>query len=124
MPRGGKCTHPECLSWGEGCRQLTDEELTPTPEDVELGKQLVADGWYSVSTKYRAIRRWRTPPPAPEDVVRPEFADSFFGKIIIGRTRHWSWLSELRAAPEELTETRELTIRQWKAFKMAGGVAA
>jgi len=52
MPRGGPCDHRRCNG---DCRMLTEEELTPGPEDLALAQQLVADG--STSTRYRNISR-------------------------------------------------------------------
>lgn len=98
--------------------QLTPEELEPTPEDHALGAQLVAEGWKSVSNKYRTIRRWTEQPPSSDD-MRAVLVERF-GKW----APHYVSTPCLRIPPPNTTEERTLTVRQYRAFRLAGGESA
>ena len=116
MPRGGSCDHPNC-DYGP-CKQLTDEELEPTPEDRALAETLWAEGWHPVSNKYRSILRWKEKPPSPEEVVAKELHNTYWGRKAMGVYK-MDVLSEwgVRMAPREMREERTLTMRQYRAFK-------
>ena len=115
MPRNTICDHPNCE--GLPCRALTDDELTPREEDDALARKLVSEGWIQVSAKYRMIRRWKNPPPPPEDLVNPAWHDTFFGRRAINILRHIGDENALRCAPDDMVEKRELSIREFKAYK-------
>lgn len=114
MPRGGVCNHPNCD--GGPCKQLTDDEIEPGPVDTSFAKNLKAEGWEAVSTKYRRIARWKLRLRG-EELVRPELHDFLSGrKAIEALTRMFSHLRDHLDDPY-LTEVRELTLKQFRAFK-------
>lgn len=115
MPIGKKCRHPNCD--GGPCKALTPEELTPTEEDRALAERLVSEGWIQVSAKYRHLRRWKTPPPTLDEMIRPEHQNSYFAKRIKERFAFMYDDLELRCAPDDLVEERTLSPREFKAFK-------
>lgn len=114
------CDHPRCD--GGPCRQLTPEELEPTPEEALAARELVLDGWVSTSNKYRHIRRWKLPPPHHTEVTRTlllnpalaPWAETLPGKF---------WSPCIRTAPRELYEERTLSVRMFRAFRKAGGTS-
>lgn len=118
MPVFG-CGHRAC---GQGpCRSLSEEELTPTPEDFEFAAELIDEGWRSVSNKYREVAR--LPPKSnAEDLIKPEALDGHpLGRDLADcwEKNKW-WL--LRCSP--VAEKRSLTVRQFRAFKLLGGRVA
>lgn len=104
------CNHPNC--YGEPCKKLTPEELEATPDDLVIVDTVMRDGWQQVSAKYRLVMRWKAPPPKIADMIKPEYADTYFATQIRG-------YYDLRMAPDDLTESMTLTPAQWKAFKKA-----
>lgn len=120
MPRGGPCNHRECISWGEGCRMLTDAELTPSEQDLLLAEQLAQEGWVQTSARYRHVARWKTPPPTIEEILRPEHLNTRWGKKLAEKLAYETGESGIRSAASfdrDLVEQRELTVRQFIAFK-------
>lgn len=113
MPRDTRCNHPNCE--GGPCKALTDEELTPTSDDRTLAERLVAEGWMQVSAKYRHVRRWKVAPPTPEQLINPEYHNTYFGQQAMRHVRFDEM--ELRCAPDHVVETRTLTVREFRAFK-------
>lgn len=71
----------------------------PTPEQLELGRKLVTEGWYQTSNKHRHISRF---PPGWHPVKKRILGDQW-----------------LRCNPR--AEHMELTIDEFAAFKRAGG---
>ncbi len=122
MPRGDACNHIKC--YGEPCRMLTDEELTPTPEDLSFGQHLVACNWLSISTKYRTVARWKILPPCGDDMVTDYTRDTPHGQRLIKMWDHHNHFRDLRICGDDLVEKRVLTVREWAAFKQAGGQSA
>lgn len=125
MPRGGNCNHRRC-DLGP-CRQLTDEELTPTDEDLVVAGQLVMDGWLSVSTKYRTVALATAEVPTVQQIISPEYLDTSFGKDLAEYWhRHRINMLRTHAFQEDspLVVSKELTLREWKAFKKLGGRSA
>lgn len=118
MPRGGPCDHRRCDG---DCRMLTEEELTPSPEDLVLARQLVADGWLSTSTRYRHVSRV-LPGYAASDLLKPEMLATPAGKLLAE-----AWEQELRWALRSsypFVEHKTLTVKQYAAFRAAGGQTA
>lgn len=117
MPKNDACNHRRC--GGEPCRMLTAEELKPEAADHELAKQLVAEGWLQTSAKYRMIRRWVHAPPKIEDMIKEEWARSWWADRLV---EHYKSLFggdlELRCAPLHMVETRTLSMREFRAFKI------
>jgi hypothetical protein len=124
--RGGKCDHPNC--YGEPCKQWADEEFQPGPDDLELAKKLVDDGWMSVSSKYRRIVRWKEPPPDTLHLVNPELRNTYWGRLafaLLGRHLGVRMEHELqheahrmhRPVNSGLVEERTLTLKEFMAFK-------
>jgi hypothetical protein len=102
---------------------LTPEELEPTPEQMEEAKQLVAEGWFSTSNKYRSIARFKVRLTG-KDLVRPEYHDTEMGKLLI-HAWEGSWERHLlRCGSPEIVEHRELTTRMFRAFKLSNGPVA
>lgn len=101
--------------------QLTAEELEPTPEQREEGRRLVEEGWASVSNKYRTIRRWVTPPRRLLELLRPEVLDTPEGRFLQDNLRFCE--PSLRGAERFGFEVEErvLTVREYRAFRLAGG---
>ena len=116
-PCNDRCDHPNC--YGLPCKQLTDEELAPAPEDRALAEQLIAEGWTQVSAKYRILRRWAVPVPTPEELIRPEMIGTYFGKQLVRSAKMLGDETALRCAPcgHRLYEERTLTVREFKAYK-------
>jgi len=122
MPRGGNCNHRRCD--GGPCKQLTDEELTPSQEDEITAKMLVDDGWLSISTNYRTVALATDAVPTVEDMIHPEMLDTPFGKEL---AEYWirHRRSMLRCCNDDsLVMTQDLTLRVWRAFKKLGGSSA
>lgn len=98
--------------------------LTPSPEDVVLAKQLVAEGWQSTSHKHRMIARLRAEVPAFENGVTfsPEVPEWFREQV----RKAYSWVGHryIRMAPDEAKEIRQLTVAEFRAFRNAGGETA
>lgn len=100
---------------------LEPEELVLSPEDIELGEQLVREGWQSVSNKYRTVRRWIRTLETLDELIPQDLKCLPEAK----------WYIRLKLRPNlrehslrDLMEERVLTIRQFKAFKRAGGGSA
>lgn len=115
------CGHRRCSP--DECYKLPPEEVDPTPADITLGEQLVAEGWMSTSTRHRTIARWKNQPPKIEDMLLPEYRDSPFGRRFIARYGEWYGPSLRDSNPEfePFIERRKLTLPQFRAFKKAGG---
>ena len=124
-PRGGACDHPNCC--GQPCKQLTDEELEPTPEDTLLAMELINGGWMSVSTKHRRLAKLKPSWPLAEELIRPEMADTKAGGQL-AELWHWNRLHMLRrfasGKDSEYVEVKELTLKQFRAFKRMNGASA
>ena len=120
MPYDIACNHKRCA--GGLCKMLTPEEIEPSTDDIELGRRLVAEGWRSVSTKYRRVRRWvRVAPPLLE-VLSPEWREHPVFKTAAKRvdySRKYGLREDVEGSPD--VETLELTIKEWRAFKHSGG---
>lgn len=104
--------------------QLTDEELQPTDEQLDLGRRLVAEGWLSTSNKYRHIRRWAGNPRAEiRALISPELRNSPAARWILAQiNERQPWLrTDDRYFP---VEERVLTVREYRAFRLAGGQSA
>ena len=123
-PRGGPCNHRECQSWGEGCRQLTDDELRPGPDDFTYVDQLIAEGYYQTSARYRSVAGPLSAIPSAETVLRPEFLDTKWGRELAriweGWRRHFLRVHEASDGIQNI----DLTVKQFAAFKQRGGKVA
>lgn len=120
MPRGGPCNHRSCADYGEGCRQLTDEELKPTPADDEYVRDLIARGYYQISAKYRRVLGPLSVVPMAEELIKPEALETPAGRELadLWNNRHRRWyLGQNPKLGEEIT----LTVRQFASFKKQGG---
>jgi hypothetical protein len=119
-PRGGPCNHRECLSWGEGCRMLTDEELTPTDEDMAFARRLIAEGYLQTSGKYRHVMGPQPKVPSIKELIKPEMLDTPAGrelaKIWEDHLPHF-----LQTLVRNGAQTVELTVKQFRAYKSLGG---
>lgn len=114
-----KCNHRRCR--GGPCRAIPPEDLKPEAEDLELAEQLVREGWKSTSSKYRTVAKFRTPPPPAAEMLRPELVNTPQGKRLAelwDRHRHSLGLRQEWDDVEE----RELTLKQFRAFKLKGGL--
>jgi hypothetical protein len=105
--------------------QLTAEEIEPTEEQLELGRRLVRGGWKSTSNKYRTLRRWAGDPHAEiRALIRPELMETPAARWVLAQINdHQPWLRTIneRFFPvEECT----LTVREYRAFRLAGGISA
>ncbi len=113
-----QCTHPNC--YGEPCKMLTPAELEPSPEDIALAQQLLDEGWLQTSAKYRTVARLPADFPKAINVIRPEWIGTEHGV----KFTHW-WNSHRRMAHRSQEAiTRELTVKQFRAFKKLGGQPA
>jgi hypothetical protein len=103
--------------------QLTPEEIEPGPEDIELAQQLVSEGWKSVSGRHRIIRRWTTVHLSIKELIRPELFDTPEVKWLLQTFPHRS--PNLRMDERFFpVEEKELTVKQYRAFRLAGGQSA
>lgn len=123
-PRGGSCNHRECISWGEGCRQLTAEELEPTPEDRALAEELVRGGWRQISRKHRSVARVSPDYRAEDWIAAAGFPDELRLELI----RAWRGCVHFiirggvgLAGGKFPVEERSLTLREFRAYCEAGG---
>ena len=105
------CSHPEMLE--------------VSPEDEALAKQLVAEGWFSTSNKYRHIARANLP-PVDKAMTFSEFVPVWLRKEVERAYDSWTkWGLRVHSSyPDSGIESRELTTAQFKAFKKAGGQSA
>jgi hypothetical protein len=117
MARLGLCYHKACPP-GQ-CQQLTPAELTPDPADIEYAKQLIAEGYHSVSNAFRHVSKYKNPRPTGAEMIRPEFLNTREGQAFVKLwdSRH-TW--GLRCDPEN-TIVLTLTVKQYRAFKKLGG---
>lgn len=119
-PRGGPCNHRRCADYGEGCRQLTDEELTASPEDEALVDQLIAEGYIQISAKYRTVAK--LPPPVhAHDLIRADALTTPAGKELasLWHSHHENWRSAV--ARQNTADHVQLTLRQYRYFKKKTG---
>lgn len=94
------CSHPE--------------NLTPTEEHYEEARQLVKDGWLSVSNKYRTVARIKI--PSITELLQPQFHGTWLEqelKELIRRQKGF-WV-------RRRGETKELSPQVFYAFKKIGG---
>lgn len=124
--RGGPCDHARCD--GQNCRQWAEEEFTPSPADLELGKKLVEEGWICVSVKQRIIVKWKTPPPDFVHLINPELRGTYWGRLaraILSRNLGSRMEYELqheyhrmhRPVNSGMVEVQKLSLKQIMAFK-------
>lgn len=102
---------------------LTPEELEPDPEHFEEAERLIEEGWHSVSTKFRAIARFREPVPSIESMVPAEVLATFHGQRLAARWSKWSHFGDLRTNDAGV-ERRALSVKLYRAFRMKGGQSA
>lgn len=121
MPRNNSCNHRSCH--GQPCKQLTDEELTPTAEDIATAAELISEGWLSVSSRYRTIAKASDKMPTAEDLIQPSMLNTKFGGRL-AELWHRERLNMLRTASKNFVMKKELSVREWAAFKRMGGRAA
>lgn len=115
MPRNNNCNHPNCDSGP--CKMLTPQELEPTAEDRALAEVLVAEGWTQVSSKFRMIKKWKTPPPLIEEMIKDQYRGSWWANRMADRLKFMYDDLELRCAPADMCEERTLSVREFKAYK-------
>lgn len=119
MPRDSACTHRRC--GGRPCRQLTDEELTPTEDDLVFAQTLIDEGWYQISAKYRRVARLPADFPRGEDLLRPQFLATRWAKEFLD---YWNNHYRRVAVTEYGAAVQTLTTKQFRAFKQLGGPTA
>jgi hypothetical protein len=107
---------------------LKPEEVEPGPKELELAKQLLAEGWLSVSTKRRRVARLTDKWLTAEKMIIPEVLDTELGQVM---QQLWRWEGRriLRRVAsgrrdEQYIEERTLTVKQFRAFKRLGGDCA
>ncbi len=128
VPRGGDCNHRRC-DYGP-CKMYTAESLAPTDADIELGRQLFAEGWIQTSAKHRHIRRWAPPgPPCAADLIAPELRDTPWGRRAIAAIERWVFGAlHVEHAPWDVTlygpggPPRKLLPDGTAGFRLADGV--
>lgn len=120
---GGKCSHPKCLRNGQGCRMYNEETVQITEADAQRGRELVAEGWWSTSQKYRAIARWREPVPTLEALFAPGMLDTFHGQRLgeVVRKHLDGHYGCGGPAADPHLERATLSVSLFRAFKQAGG---
>lgn len=103
--------------------QLTAEEIEPSAEDLAEGRRLVAEGWRSVSNKFRILRRFKPGVPSAREMILPEWRNTPFGKELenLWRDNERFWL---RTEHLQVTEEMTCTVRIYRAFRLAGGESA
>jgi hypothetical protein len=118
MPRDTLCNHRNCD--GGPCKQLTPEELTPTPADLTFAEQLVAEGWLQVSAKHKLVARLPDDFPSADDLLRPEWHNTVHGDEF----RRWWAMHRRMAHRSSMARTKTLTTKQFRAFKQLNGRVA
>ncbi len=131
------CDHRRCS--GGPCRSYAPADLIPTEEDVALANQLVVEGWMSISNNYRTIVRWLPGCEPPDGQVLLDMnlsARNLPRHVLLAMETHqanlyefWKWKVQrgyLRSCCDDptLTECRDLTLGQYKAFRTHGGHSA
>lgn len=53
--RGGRCSHRRCPP--DDCQMLKPDALVPDDADRAYALQLIAEGYFSVSTRYRHLQK-------------------------------------------------------------------
>lgn len=114
--------------------QLTPDEYEPEERDIEYAKQLVAEGWHSTSNKYRLVARFKLPEgytdltqcglPRGKYMLHPDLMGTPLGGYLIRLWDDRRHSLELRGHDDDLVEHKELTVRQFLAFKRHGGPSA
>lgn len=107
---------------------LTPEELEPSEEDMRLGERLVAEGWKSTSSKFRHIARFRIAPPNIEELMKPDALHTYHGRRLKKlweqhRSDGW-WLRMGPDQGDDGVEKMVLTVKEYRAFRLAGGQTA
>lgn len=121
---GGPCDHFSCLRLGQGCRAYADAALQPSDEDLEFGRRLVLEGWWSTSRRYCTIARWKEPVPTHAQIEEAltALAGAFQGHRLAEILRkHELYKIEHRATRDGDQEEAVITPTQMLAFKRAGG---
>lgn len=120
-PRGGPCNHQSCADYGEGCRQLTDEELEPDEDDVAFAQRLIDEGYLQTSAKYRNVCKpsEADTPPSIDQIIRPEMLDTPAGKTL---AMLWEdHLPHFLRSSVSFQHGITLTVKQFRAYKKLGG---
>jgi len=118
--RGGPCDHRKCQGDPKGCRMYRAEDVDPDEEAYAFARRLLAEGWVSVSTKYRHMRRWKSPPPRAHDILTDEALASSWGSMAMEALRRcFGTETELRQEPSgsPLIEECEISIKQHAAYR-------
>lgn len=124
-----QCNHKRCD--GAPCKALPPEALEYDDETKAYAEQLVADGWKSVSSKHRRIARMLSTWPSFDELVKDEYKGTAPAEELRGLwERHERWcLRVLQSRPLKESEPayieeKTLTLKQFRAFKHAGGESA
>src|SRR5262249_53746062 len=117
----GPCDHRRCPP--NECLMFSPATLEITDKDRELAVQLVAEGWWSTSHKYRSVARWREPIPPIDKMFQPEFLTSFQGQRIAAYVKRYldDHYDVRNHKYEEHIEDATLSPSLFLAFKQAGG---
>ena len=118
MPRHDNCNHKRYD--GLPCKQLTDEELEPTEEDLRFASELIANGWRSVSNKFRTVANLPGDFPVAYQIVEAVYINTDHGDALMNL-----WNEHRRSALRtNAAINKDLTVKQWRAFKKMGGDSA
>jgi hypothetical protein len=93
--------------------QLTEEEVTPGPEDLEFAQKCIDEGFLQVSSKNRRLARM--PPDMDPVEAMKRYAPAEFEKLVSQAT---CWA---RRNMKDADHMRELTVKQFRAFKKLNG---
>lgn len=97
------CSHPEMFD--------------PSPDDEAYVRTLIAEGYRSVSNKYRTVSKYDW--PKLDDVIQPQWKGTIVESELQAyfKRHHW-YMVRVYGTPLELTP------QQFYAFKKAGGRTA
>lgn len=93
------------------------ENLEPTEEHYAEARQLAADGWLSVSNKYRTVARMKI--PSVKELLQSQFHGTWLEEEMRGLLQR-----EERFWVRMRGEQRELSPQVFYAFKKIGGQSA
>lgn len=105
---------------------LTPEEIEPTAEDLEFAAKLIQDGYESISNRYRTVVRFIEKPFSKvtlRDLIKPELQHIPEVKWLMSEMAHRK--PSVRSFDHIFKkEELQLTVKQFRAFKLQQGKVA
>jgi hypothetical protein len=93
-------------------------KLQPTEADLEKARKLIVKGWMSTSNKYRSVARVLVPPPM-EAITFSADVPRWLQKHVL--EAYVQWTAHGARCERDKVEHLELTVGEFRAFKVLGG---